>query len=309
MTAPNTASNTGPLISAEELAEALVSDRPPVLLDVRWSAGRVERDTHLAGHLPGAQFLDLDADLAGPPGSGGRHPLPDPDDLQAVWRRVGIDDGSSVVVHDGRDSSVAARAWWLLRWSGVSDVRVLDGGFDAWVRCGGPVLVGAEAAPEVGSMTVRPGGMPVMDADQAAALATGRGTLLDARAAARYRGEVEPLDPVAGHIPGAVNLPLTDLLDEQGRFRSRAELTSSFDERVGATDGIEKVAASCGSGVTACHLILAGAHVGRPMALYAGSYSGWLALGRPIAVGADPDGAGPGPAGVGPGPAGAVGRG
>ncbi len=281
------------LIGAAALAQALTSGAPPVVLDVRWAAGRVERDAYLAGHLPGAIFLDLDADLAAPPGQGGRHPLPAPENLQAVWRRAGIDDESAVVVYDSRDSSVAARAWWLLRWSGLTDVRVLDGGLAAWVRDGRPVEEGRGHEPAPGSMTVTVGAMPVVDADGAAALAQGNGTLLDARAAARYRGEVEPLDPVAGHIPGAVNLPLTDLLTPDGRFRSTDELAVSFGEVVGTGE----VAASCGSGVTACHLILAGAMAGRAIALYPGSYSGWLALRRPVAVGPEPGGPGVGVAG------------
>lgn len=278
------------LISAPDLAVALLSDRPPIVLDVRWVAGKVDRDGYQAGHLPAAVFLDLDADLADPPGIGGRHPLPAPADLQAVWRRAGIDDLSAVVVYDTRDSSVAARAWWLLRWSGVVDVRVLDGGFAAWVDDPSrPVEAGSGSAPVPGSMTVVPGGMPVVDADGAREIALGEGILLDARAAARYRGELEPLDPVAGHIPGAVNLPLTDLLAPDGTFRGAAGIAAAFDEVLGpkGSEGSGEVAASCGSGVTACHLILAAATVGRAIALYPGSYSGWLALGRPVSAGAD----------------------
>ena len=280
-----------PLIDAAELALLLSSGRSPVLLDVRWVAGRVDLHSYLAGHLPGAVFLDLDAELAAPPGLGGRHPLPKPAALQAVWRRAGIDDGASVVVYDTRDSSIAARAWWLLRWSGIVDVRVLDGGFAAWSADGArPVETGAGMLPSPGSVTVHPGGMPTVDADGAAALARGQGTLLDARAGARYRGEIEPLDPIAGHIPGAVNLPLTDLLTDDGTFRSAAEIDAILASSVGGAPGLssEEVAASCGSGVTACHLILAGAVTGRRIALYPGSYSGWLALGRPVAVGPDP---------------------
>ncbi len=272
-----------PLITVADLAAALAAPNPPVLLDVRWVAGVVDRTGYLAGHVPGAVFLDLDAELAGPPGLGGRHPLPEPVDLQQVWRRAGIDDDSSVVVYDTKDASIAARAWWLLRWSGLTDVRVLDGGFAAWAAAGSAVETGPGAEPRAGAVTVRAGRLPSVDADQAFELASGAGTLLDARAAARYRGEVEPLDPIAGHIPGAVNLPLTDLLTPDGTFRPPAELAAAFSAM-----GDGDVAASCGSGVTACHLILAGAVVGRPIALYPGSYSGWLALGRPVAVGPDP---------------------
>jgi len=278
---------TETLISVPDLAAALSGARPPVVLDVRWVAGRVDRDSYVAGHVPRAVFLDLDADLAGPPGIGGRHPLPKPADLQNVWRQAGIHHDSAVVVYDTNDSSIAARAWWLLRWSGLSDVRVLDGGFAAWSADGRPVQRGNGTAPEPGSVTVLPGGMATVTADGAENLAAGSGVLLDARAAARYRGEVEPLDPIPGHIPGAVNLPLTELVNADGSFRPAAELWQAFDRVIGAGP----VAASCGSGVTACHLILAGVLIGRPMALYPGSYSGWLALGRRVAVGPESEGA------------------
>lgn len=276
------------LISAADLAVSLASVHPPILLDIRWVAGKVDLDAYLGGHLPGAVFLDLDADLAAPPGIGGRHPLPAAADLQAVWRRAGIDDGSVVVVYDTRDSSVAARAWWLLRWSGHAGVRVLDGGFAGWATdATRPVESGPGSVPTPGSMTVRPGGMPTVDADRAREITLGDGTLLDARAAARYRGEMEPLDPIAGHIPGAVNLPLTDLLTPDGTLRSATEIAASFDGVLGPVESSESgaVVASCGSGVTACHLILAAAAVGRSIALYPGSYSGWLALGRPVSIG------------------------
>ena len=247
----------------------------------------VDRDGYLADHVPGAVFLDLDADLADPPGVGGRHPLPHPADLQKVWRAAGIDDDSVVVVYDTKDSSVAARAWWLLRWSGLRTVRVLDGGFTAWSAGGHPIESGTAAAREPGTVTVIAGQMPTVDADQARKMTLSGGTLLDARAAARYRGETEPLDPIAGHIPGATNLPLTDLLNPDGTFRDPDGIRAVFDRTIGADDEGE-VAASCGSGVTACHLILAGAMIGLPIALYPGSYSGWLALGRPVAVGGPP---------------------
>ena len=276
------------LIAADALAALLAGPTPPVLLDVRWAAGVVQRADYLVGHLPGAFFLDLDADLAAPPGRGGRHPLPDPAALQQLWRRAGVDDDSTVIVYDARDSSVAARAWWLLRWSGLSDVRVLDGGFAGWVADPARPVEQGDARPRpAGTVTVRPGGMTVVDTTAAGALAHGAGVLLDARAAARYRGEVEPLDPVAGHIPGARNLPLTDLLTADGTFRPPAELAAALDGAIGDTD---QVAASCGSGVTACHLVLAGAAVGREIALYPDSYSGWLAQQLPVATGTEPGG-------------------
>ena len=274
------------LVDADDLASMLTGNTPPVVLDVRWAAGVVQRAEYLAAHLPGAFFLDLDADLAAPPGRGGRHPLPEPAALQGVWRTAGIENDTTVVVYDSRDSSVAARAWWLLRWSGLADVRVLDGGFAGWVADPQRPVEQGEARPRAaGTVTVRPGGMPVVDTAAARSLATGTGVLLDARAAARYRGEVEPLDPVAGHIPGARNLPLTELLTPHGSFRSPQELAAALDEAIGDAD---EVAASCGSGVTACHLVLAGAAVGRTIALYPDSYSGWLAQEQPVATGSEP---------------------
>lgn len=272
------------LIRPAELADALTGSRPPVVLDIRWIAGAADRGSYLAGHVPGATFLDLDQDLAAPPGPGGRHPLPDPLILQDVWRAAGIHDDSTVVVCDTKDSTIAARAWWLLHWSGLTDVRVLDGGFAAWEAAGSAVETGDGSVPALGSVMVVPGGMETVDADGAEMLASGSGVLLDARSAPRYRGETEPLDSIPGHIPGAVNLPTTELSNPDGTFRSADELWNKFDEVVGAGT----VVASCGSGVTACHLILAGALVGRPMALYPGSYSGWLALGRDVAVGPGP---------------------
>lgn len=275
---------TAVLVEPTELAEELIGDRPPVVLDVRWSLAGSDPDGYRAGHVPGSLFVDLDRDLAAPvgDGTGGRHPLPDPEALQAVWRRVGIRSTDGVVVYDADNASAAARAWWLLRWSGLSDVRVLDGGMAAWAAAGLWVKAGSGSPLVPGTVRVRPGGMPVVDADGAAGLAAD-GALVDARAAARYRGEVEPIDPVAGHVPGAVNLPFTDLLTADGRFRPPAEIADAF-AAVGVQPGTI-AAASCGSGVTACHLVLAAAVAGLELALYPGSWSQWCALGRPVATG------------------------
>ncbi len=275
---------TDVLVQPTDLAEELIGDRPPVVLDVRWSLAGSDPDAYRAGHVPGSLFVDLDADLAAPVGDGraGRHPLPDPAALQAVWRRVGIRAGDAVVVYDAKDSAAAARAWWLLRWSGLPDVRVLDGGLAAWAAAGLWIKAGAGSPLVPGSVRVRSGGMATVDADGAAALAAA-GTLVDARAAARFRGEVEPVDPVAGHVPGAVNLPFTAVLTDDGRFRPAAEIRAAFDA-VGIGPGTV-AAASCGSGVTACHLVLAGAVAGLELALYPGSWSQWCALGRPVATG------------------------
>lgn len=281
-----------PLISASQLIDVLShgadSVAPPVLLDVRWTLAGSDRAGYLEGHIPGARFVDLDRELAGAAGAGGRHPLPEAGDLQEVWRRLGIDDGSDVVVYDGGIGMAAARAWWLLRWSGIAGVRVLDGGLPAWVEGAGQhMTAGPEAAPADGRVTVQPGSMPVVDLDGAAELAgSASGLLVDARAGARFRGETEPIDPVAGHIPGSVNLPIAQVLAADGTFRDPGEIRAAFAAvglGVDATPGT--AAASCGSGVTACQLILAGRVAGIDLALFPGSYSQWCAAGHPVAVG------------------------
>ena len=228
-------------------------------------------------------WTDLETDLAGPPGTGGRHPLPTPADAEAAMRRLGVSDGRAVVVYDDADGSVAARAWWLLRWLGHGDVRLLDGGLAAWTAAGLP-LEQDETNPEPGDFSARPGAMPVLDADAAAALATA-GVLLDARAAERFRGEVEPVDPVAGHVPGARSAPTTGNVGADGRFLDPAALRDRF-AAVGATDDDAPVGAYCGSGVTAAHTVLALEVAGIPAALYAGSWSEWVTdPSRPVATG------------------------
>jgi thiosulfate/3-mercaptopyruvate sulfurtransferase len=276
------------LITATELAAALDSPTPPVVLDVRWRltiAGGAAYDGHadyLAGHIPGAVFVDLDTELAGHgPATEGRHPLPSPDAFQASVRRWGVSADSAVVVYDGAGNLAAARAWWLLRWSGLSDVRLLDGALPAWVAERRPLATG-EVMPEPGSFTVRPGSVPTIDADDAASWAERHGVLIDARAAERFRGETEPIDPKAGHIPGAVNAPTGGNLDEDGRFRSAAELRARFTAL--GVDADTPVAAYCGSGVTAAHEVAALAIAGFPAALYPGSWSQWSNQERPVAT-------------------------
>lgn len=275
---------TGPLVDVATLRAELAGPRPPVLLDVRWrQVGRSVRDEYLTGHLPGAVWADLDADLAAPPGVGGRHPLPAPADAEAVFRRLGVRDGSPVVVYDDVEGSIAARAWWMLRWLGHADVRLLDGGLRAWESAGLPLEQG-DVVLAPGDLTARPGGMPVLDADDARALAR-EGVLLDVRAAERFRGEVEPLDPVAGHIPGARSLPTRDNAGPDGRFLDAAALRQRF-AAAGVADGVA-VAAYCGSGVTAAHTVLALEVAGFPgTPLYAGSWSDWITdPDRPVATG------------------------
>jgi thiosulfate/3-mercaptopyruvate sulfurtransferase len=277
-----------PLISPGELARAMAGPRPPVLLDIRWSlAGPPGAVAYRAGHLPGAVFIDLDAELAEPPGPGGRHPLPAPGRFAAAMRRAGVSAGRLVVVYDEADVTAAARGWWLLRYFGHEAVRVLDGGYRAWVAAGGQAVTGDQDPPEPGGFTARPGHMPLLDADGAARLAR-QGVLLDARAAERYLGEVEPVDPVAGHIPGAVSAPATGNLAADGRLLPAGALRARFAELGASVEAGEagKVGAYCGSGVTAAHEVLALAVASVPAALYVGSWSNWIAQpGRPVATG------------------------
>lgn len=280
-----------PLASTTALAEQLAAPRPPTVLDLRWSlTGPPAGQLYAEGHLPGAALVDLDTDLAAPPGAGGRHPLPDPDILQAALRRAGVRTGHPVVVYDHGDGSIAARAWWLLRWSGHAEVSVLDGGYAAWRAEGRPVSLAEPSVPP-GDIVVRPGAMPVLDADAAAALASA-GVLLDARAAQRYLGEAEPIDPRAGHVPGARNAPATEHVGPDGRWLAPAELAARFTT-LGVAAG-SPVGAYCGSGVTASAVVLALEVAGltnatSPAALYAGSWSHWCTdPDRPVATGPEP---------------------
>ncbi|MFM9696317.1 sulfurtransferase [Streptomyces europaeiscabiei] len=271
------------IISASDLAHELAGAHPPVLLDVRWQLGGPNlRPEYEKAHIPGAVFVDLDAELAGPAGSGGRHPLPDIGAFGTAMRSAGVRADRAVVVYDGGLNWAAARAWWLLGWAGHPSVRVLDGGLAAWQ---GP-LTAEIAEPAPGTFEPAPGALPLLDADGAAALAR-TGLLLDARAAERYRGDVEPIDPVGGHIPGAVSAPTTENVAESGRFRSAAELADRF-KGLGATADSE-VGVYCGSGVSGAHQVLALAVAGIPAALYVGSWSEWSRDGgRPVATGPDP---------------------
>ena len=273
-----------PLVSVADLSSLLAGDGAPLLLDVRWSlTGPPGIDSYRAGHLPGAVFVDLDQDLAGPPGTTGRHPLPEPEQATEALRRLGVRTGGSVVVYDDGDASVAARAWWLLRWAGHDDVRVLDGGYAAWLAAGLPVAAGDPRAVTPGDVVVRPGGMRVADADEAAAVARA-GVLLDVRAPARFRGETEPVDPVAGHVPGARNAPLAGNLGPDGRFLDPEDLAARF-AALGVGPGVD-VAAYCGSGVAAAQTVLALEMAGLPGALFVGSWSHWVAdPARPVATG------------------------
>jgi thiosulfate/3-mercaptopyruvate sulfurtransferase len=273
-----------PLVSVEQLASLLTTDRPPAVLDARWDLATGARsDLYQEGHIPSAQFVDLDADLAAAPGAGGRHPLPAHPDFQAAMRVRGLSAGRMTVVYDGGPATAAARAWWLLRYFGHPAVAVLDGGLAAWIGAGQPLETGPPAPVRAGDLTATAGGMPVLDAAGAAELAS-KGGLLDARAPERFRGEAEPIDPVAGHIPGALNRPTTLNVDGAGRLRSPRELRDAFSA-LGVREEVP-VGAYCGSGVTAAHQILALERAGFQAALYPGSWSEWITdPSRPVATG------------------------
>lgn len=264
-----------PVISPRALAATMSLETPDdvTLLDVRWQLGRADgHEQYLAGHVPGASYVDLASDLADPGGekARGRHPLPDAGRFAAAMRRHGVRRDRPVVVYDDAKGTSAARAWWLLTYHGHPDVRVLDLGWAGYVQADGPVEAGpVEVAP--GDFEADPGHLPVVDAEEAARLAA-EGLLVDVRAAERYRGEREPVDPVAGHIPGAVNVPFDE--------------TEGFGEVTAHAGG---VGVYCGSGVTAAYGVLQLMRLGIDAALYPGSWSEWVAdPARPVATGPTP---------------------
>jgi thiosulfate/3-mercaptopyruvate sulfurtransferase len=276
-----------PLVSPEGLLAALAAGAAPLIIDCSFDlgdAGAGERAFH-SEHLPGAVYAHLDRDLAGAKtGRNGRHPLPARVDWAATLARLGVTPAHAVVTYDAQGGMYAARAWWMLRWAGHRAVSVLDGGLQAWKAAGGAVVAGA-SAPEAAQARYALADSLVasVDADMLAR-SLGRVTLLDARAGERYRGEVEPLDARAGHIPGARSRFFKDNLDAQGRFRAPAELRAAF-EAFGAAPA--QVVHQCGSGVTACHNVLAMEAAGLSgSALYPGSWSEWSSdPQRPVAVG------------------------
>lgn len=275
----------GPLVEVDWLLERLGSP-DLVVVDCRFRLGDPEAGQRLYEdeHVAGARFLDVDRDLSDPPGPGGRHPLPATERFEAAARRIGIGAGVTVVAYDEAGESGAARLWWLLRHFGHDPVAVLDGGLRAWREGGGPMARGPEPdaiADRPGRFVARPRADDVITADELRdQLELGRLELLDARAPERFRGEVEPIDPVAGHIPGARNLPAAELLHD-GRLLRPDELRSRFGAP-GPGDG--GLVASCGSGLTACTVLLAADVAGLPPArLYPGSWSEWSSLGLPVA--------------------------
>lgn len=297
----------GPLIEAGRLRERL-GEPGLVVVDCRWRLGQrgAGEPSYEQGHIPGAVFMDVDRDLAAPPGPGGRHPLPAPADFERAARAAGIAADSCVVAYDDAELGGAARLWWLLRYFGHQRAAVLNGGLAAWVETGGELETGpasagvaagepaagvaadgpeAATAPACEPFRARPREGALADAEEL--LARGADpllVLLDARAAERYRGEVEPIDAVAGHVPGAVNLPFAALAPA-GRYGSPEELRGAL-EAAGA-DPDRELVAYCGSGVSACTLLLAAEAAGLSGGrLYAGSWSEWAGRGLPVGRGA-----------------------
>jgi len=274
------------LVSAADLAPRAAA---VTLLDVRWTlAGGTSPEDFEAGHLPGAAFADLEEDLCGPTrddGAGGRHPLPAAADFSAAMSRLGVRADRPVVVYDGGPGMSAARAWWLLRFFGHPDVQLLDGGLAVWVAAGLPVETGGHVAAP-GAFTAVPGGMPIATPDELLGPPPGL-VLLDARDVIRYRGEAEPVDKVAGHIPGALSAPTSANVTDDGCFAPAGALRERYRE-LGA-DAAVTLAVYCGSGITAAHEVLALNSAGLSAALYPGSWSDWISdPGRPVNQGAEP---------------------
>jgi thiosulfate/3-mercaptopyruvate sulfurtransferase len=271
-----------PLIDVTELAQ-LLDDGDVTLLDVRWSLGDTTgHDAYLRGHLPGGVYVDLDTELADLPGAGGRHPLPPKEVFAEAMKRVGVRDECQVVAYDGGSNLGAARLWWMLTDAGHRLVRVLDGGYAAWVAAGLPIETD-DVTPERGTFEIAPGHRPTLGPDGVIQHLRDGGAVHDVRPADRYRGDNETVDPVAGHIPGASSLPMATLVGAQG-FAERDVLVAKLSH-LRAGDVL-----SCGSGITAAAVMLAAEQVGIPdLVLFPGSWSGWIAdPARPIATGSDP---------------------
>jgi len=269
----------GPLITADELRTLLAGAPAPLVLDVRGGLGVVDPvGDHEDAHIPGSRYVDLDTELSGAHGPGlGRHPLPDPGAFAATATGWGVGPQTLVIAYDDNGGLSAARLWWLLRWIGHDDVQVLDGGLGAWRAAGGAIETGTDppASPSPVPLVARPGSMRTVTADDI--LAGLDAVLVDARAGERYRGETEPVDPVDGHIPAAVNVPTAGNLAPDGTFLPPAELRARF-EAVGVREGGPPVVAYCGSGVTAAHELIAleVAGLAAGSAMYPPSWSGWV---------------------------------
>ena len=277
-----------PLISADELRQALSRpDQDWLFMDCRFNLGNTSagETAYAQGHLPGALYAHLDRDLSGPKsGPNGRHPLPTSEAFERTVQGWGVQPGTRVVAYDDAGGMFAARLWWLLRWAGFEQVQVLDGGWQAWLAAQAPVDTHA-AARTASAFKAQPRANWVVHAEQVQAHLgqPDRQVLIDARAADRFRGENETMDPVGGHIPGARNRFFQLNLQADGRFKPAAQLQAEFEALL-ASSPMDTVVHQCGSGVTACHNLLAMAQAGLPATrLYAGSWSEWCAdPSRPI---------------------------
>ncbi|GMQ94359.1 MAG: sulfurtransferase [Acidimicrobiia bacterium] len=273
-----------PLITVEELKDILGNEDMRVV-DCRWYLGNPDggSSAYHEGHIQGAMFASLDTELSGDVGPG-RHPLPSPDDFAKFLARLGISPSTTVVTYDDRGGAVASRLWWMLTDQGHKRTSVLDGGIQAWIS-DGQALATDEGQPQVGTFRTRPW-RDIVDR-RAVVSRKDNALLIDARALERYRGEEEPVDPKAGHIPGAISLPQTGNLADELTFLPPGVLRSRF-ANIGIT-GRDTVISHCGSGVTACHNILAMevAGIRRPL-LYVGSWSDWSSTDLPVATGQQP---------------------
>ena len=276
------------LITPAELAELLEQAQPPILADVRWTLGGPPgRPDFEACHIPGAVWVDLEAHLSGPPGSGGRHPLPSVAVFERAMRDIGVRQDSLVVAYDAATSQAAARLWWLLTDAGHRHVRVLNGGLRAWIAAGAPTVSGPGADATRGDFVAHAGQRAQLAAAEISAKlgSSDAPRLMDVRAPERYSGEKETVDPIAGHIPGAINLPSTENQEADGRFRSPAEIAELY----AAAGGTDNALLYCGSGVTAAQSLLALESAGLTAAIYPGSWSDWITdPSRSIATGTDP---------------------
>ncbi len=270
------------LITVSDLQAEITEDPRLVVLDVQYTLQGEGPALYEAGHVPDAPFIDLDRVLAGPAGEGGRHPLPSPETLQVALRAAGVGTDSRVVVYDEGSGLGSARAWWVLGWAGLEEVRVLDGGLAAWRAAGAPVSTDPVETEE-GDVELTADQLVELDADDVVAVAR-LGVLIDARSPERFRGEDEPIDPIAGHVPGAINVPMAELTTSDGRLRPAPELRERF-----AREGIDEVTVVgtyCGSGITAAHTALALHEAGVEADVYVGSWSEWVTdPSRPVATG------------------------
>lgn len=284
MTTEAKGSRTEIFIGVEELADRLSKDQKLVILDVRQQDGVDGHGDYLAAHIPGAVHVEFETELAGEPeGFSGRRPLPKIDILQRDVRRWGIEEDSTIVIYDHTKGTQAARGWWVLRWAGIADVRLLDGGLAAWTRTGHPTTSEVQL-PKRSRIIVSGGHMPVLNADQADSIARSS-LLVDARGAGAYAGEDGPR---GGHIPGAINLPTTDNLDRQTGLLLAAETLRTRFAQVGI-DGSREIGVYCGGGVAGSHEIAVLASIGINAALFPGSWSAWSSdPSRPIATGNEP---------------------